>query len=208
MNIIKACETEQMRDDIKDFNIGDTVKVHFKIIEGKTERVQVFEGLCIAKKNSGIRKTFTVRKISYGIGVERTFPLHSPKIVNVETVRVGRVRRAKLYYIRNRVGKAAKVKEYIQKKDSKAALKKSKKGGEIKTEKVEAVNETVQQQIPVNAESKIKKGNKELKGKKEIKDTKVKKTAAEPDVEAKTGASNEKKKTAATVKKGDSKKKA
>jgi large subunit ribosomal protein L19 len=116
MDLIKACDAEQLKSNIENFNIGDTVKIHYKIIEGKTERVQVFEGIVITMKNSGIRKTFTVRKISYGVGVERTFPLHSPKIVNIEKVREGRVRRAKLYYIRERVGKAAKVKENIQKK--------------------------------------------------------------------------------------------
>ena len=100
MDIIKACEAEQIKDKINDFKIGDTIKVHFKIIEGKNERIQIFEGLCLAKKNAGLRKTFTVRKISYGIGVERTFPLNSPKIVKIEAVRLGRVRRAKLYYIR------------------------------------------------------------------------------------------------------------
>jgi large subunit ribosomal protein L19 len=152
MNLIKACEAEQLKEDMADFNIGDTIKVHFKIIEGKTERVQVFEGLCIAKKNSGLRKTFTVRKISYGVGVERTFPLHSPKIVTIEVVRVGRVRRAKLYYIRNRVGKAAKVKEFIQKKETKDAPKKKKPAMKKSEEKaaVEAakVTQTVVEETP------------------------------------------------------------
>jgi len=109
--LIKAIESEQVRDDIEPFRVGDTVKVHFKIVEGRTERVQVFEGLCIAKKNAGVRRTFTVRKISYGVGVERVFPLHSPRIQEVEVVRTGKVRRSKLYYIRERVGKRAKVAE-------------------------------------------------------------------------------------------------
>lgn len=116
MDLIKALENEQIRDDVENFRIGDTVRVHFKIVEGKTERVQVYEGLVIAKNNGGLRKTFTVRKISYGVGVERVFPMHSPRIQKVEVVRKGRVRRAKLYYIRDRVGKAAKVKELIRKK--------------------------------------------------------------------------------------------
>jgi large subunit ribosomal protein L19 len=111
MDLIKAIESEQVRDDIEPFRVGDTVKVHFKIVEGRTERVQVFEGLCIAKKNAGVRRTFTVRKISYGVGVERVFPLHSPRIQEVEVVRTGKVRRSKLYYIRERVGKRAKVAE-------------------------------------------------------------------------------------------------
>ncbi len=92
------------------FNVGDTVKVHFKIVEGKTERVQIYEGLVIAMKNSGVGKTFMVRKISYGVGVERVFPLNSPRIEKIEVVRSGKVRRAKLYYIRTKVGKKSKVK--------------------------------------------------------------------------------------------------
>jgi large subunit ribosomal protein L19 len=116
MDLIKALENEQIRDDVENFRIGDTVRVHFKIVEGKTERVQVYEGLVIAKNNGGLRKTFTVRKISYGVGVERVFPMHSPRIQKVEVTRKGRVRRAKLYYIRDRVGKSAKVKELIRKK--------------------------------------------------------------------------------------------
>lgn len=117
MNLITEIEQEQIREDALEFKVGDTVKVHFKIIEGTTERIQVYEGLVIAIKNSGVRKTFTVRKISYGVGVERIFPFNSPKVEKVEVVRHGRVRRAKLYYIRDRVGKAAKVKELIIKKN-------------------------------------------------------------------------------------------
>ncbi len=112
-NVIKALEAEQSKEGIEDFRIGDTVKVHYKIIEGKTERVQVFEGIVIAMKRDGLRKTFTVRKISYGVGVERIFPMHSPKIAKVVRVREGKVRRAKLYYLRGRYGKAAKVAELI-----------------------------------------------------------------------------------------------
>jgi large subunit ribosomal protein L19 len=119
MNKIRVIETEQMRSDLPDFSIGDTLKIHYKIIEGKNERVQVFEGLCIAIKRGGIRKTFTVRKISYGVGVERTFPLNSPRIQKIDISRRGRVRRAKLYYIRDRVGKSAKVAELISKKPKK-----------------------------------------------------------------------------------------
>ena len=116
MDLIKAIESEQMKEETEEFAIGDTVKVHFKIIEGTNQRIQVFEGLCIAKNNSGISRTFTIRKISYGIGVERIFPLHSPRIQKIECVRRGKIRRAKLCYIRGRVGKAAKVKELIRKK--------------------------------------------------------------------------------------------
>lgn len=118
MDIIRAIEAKQIKESAENFNVGDTVKVYFKIVEGTTERVQVFEGIVIAKNNSGIRRTFTCRKISYGVGVERIFPLHSPRIEKIEVVRRGKVRRAKLYYLRSRVGKAAKVKELIQKKNA------------------------------------------------------------------------------------------
>jgi large subunit ribosomal protein L19 len=121
MNEIQAIEAEQMKSELDQFKVGDTVKVHFKIVEGKTERVQIYEGLVIAMKNSKVGKTFTVRKISYGVGVERVFPIHSPRIVKVEVVRPGKVRRAKLYYIREKIGKGAKIKELIIKKGSKGA---------------------------------------------------------------------------------------
>ena len=117
MDIIRAIEAKKIKENAENFSVGDTVKVFFKIVEGTTERVQVFEGIVIAKNNSGVRKTFTVRKISYGVGVERIFPMHSPRIEKIEVVRRGRVRRAKLYYLRSRVGKAAKVKELIVKKN-------------------------------------------------------------------------------------------
>ena len=112
MNLIDLIEKEAMLSEPPAFNVGDTIKVFFKIVEGNKERVQAFEGLVIAKKNGGIRETFTVRKISFGVGVERTFPLHSPRITKVEIIREGKVRRAKLYYIRDLSGKAAtRVKE-------------------------------------------------------------------------------------------------
>ena len=120
MNEIQAIEAAQMKTELDQFKVGDTVKVHFKIVEGKTERVQIYEGLVIAMKNAKIGKTFTVRKISYGVGVERVFPLHSPRIVKVEVVRPGKVRRAKLYYIREKIGKGAKIKELIVRKNTKA----------------------------------------------------------------------------------------
>ena len=113
MNEIKAIEASQMKSEPENFKAGDTVKVHFKIIEGKTERIQVYEGTVIAIKNSRTGRTFTVRKNSYGVGVERVFPYHSPRIAKVEVVRPGKVRRAKLYYIRGKIGKAAKIKELI-----------------------------------------------------------------------------------------------
>jgi large subunit ribosomal protein L19 len=120
MNEISAINAAQMKSDPGNFNVGDTVKVHFKIIEGKTERVQVYEGLVIAMKNAQVGTTFTVRKNSYGVGVERIFPLHSPRIAKVEVIRPGKVRRAKLYYIRGKIGKGAKIKELIVKKSARA----------------------------------------------------------------------------------------
>ena len=115
MDIIRAIEAEQMKQNIPDFNIGDTVRVSLKVKEGNRERIQVFEGTVIKRQNGSARETFTVRRISYGVGVEKTFPLHSPDIENIEVVRKGKARRAKLYYLRKRVGKAAKVKEKIVK---------------------------------------------------------------------------------------------
>ena len=112
-NVIKALEKEQLRSDLPKLEIGDTVRVFVKVVEGSRERLQAFEGIVIKMQGGGIRETFTVRRISYGIGVERTFPLHSPRIGSIEVVRHGKVRRAKLYYLRDRVGKAAKVKERI-----------------------------------------------------------------------------------------------
>ena len=113
MNEIRAIEASQMKSEVDKFKVGDTVKVHFKIVEGKTERIQIYEGLVIAMKNSRVGKTFMVRKNSYGVGVERVFPIHSPRIAKVEVVRPGKVRRAKLYYIRDKIGKGAKIKELI-----------------------------------------------------------------------------------------------
>ncbi len=121
MDVIRAIELEQQKENVQNFRIGDTIKIFFKIIEGQTERVQIYEGLVIAMNNGGSRKTMTVRKMSYGVGVERIFPMHSPRIERIEVVRKGRVRRAKLYYIRDRVGKAAKVRELIKRKSTSAA---------------------------------------------------------------------------------------
>lgn len=113
MDIIKAIEQENLNPNAPVFSVGDTVKVFFKVIEGNKERIQAYEGIVIARKHGGLRETFTVRRISSGIGVERTFPVHSPKIDKVEVLRRGRVRRAKLYYLRKRTGKAAKIKEAV-----------------------------------------------------------------------------------------------
>lgn len=110
-NIIDTIEKEGMKTEVAPFSIGDTVKVFVKVVEGTRERLQQYEGVVIAKKNGGIRETFTVRRVAYGVGVERTFPIHSPRIDHVEIIRKGDVRRAKLYYLRERTGKAAKIKE-------------------------------------------------------------------------------------------------
>ncbi|MFC5558034.1 50S ribosomal protein L19 [Ureibacillus thermophilus] len=112
-NIIAEITKEQLRTDLPEFRPGDTVRVHVKILEGNRERIQAFEGVVIKRRGGGISETFTVRKVSYGVGVERTFPLHSPKIAKLEVVRRGKVRRAKLYYLRNLRGKAARIKEIL-----------------------------------------------------------------------------------------------
>ena len=114
MNALKLISQNSMKSELPKFNIGDTVKVSVNIREGERERIQVFEGTVIAQSGSGISETFTVRRVSYGVGVERIFPIHSPNVKNVEVVRKGKVRRSKLYYLRDRVGKAAKVKEAIR----------------------------------------------------------------------------------------------
>ena len=134
MNEIKAIEASQMKSEVDNFKVGDTVKVHFKIIEGKTERIQIYEGLVIAMKNSKSGKTFMVRKNSYGVGVERVFPIHSPRIAKVEVVRPGKVRRAKLYYIRNKIGKGAKIKELIVSRKAAAKAPVEKKPQALKSE--------------------------------------------------------------------------
>ena len=116
MNIIELIEQEQLRDNIPQFAPGDTVRVHAKIVEGNRERIQIFEGVVIGRQGAGVREMFTVRRISYGVGVERMFPVHSPRVDKIEVVRRGSVRRAKLYYLRKLTGKAARIKEKKAKK--------------------------------------------------------------------------------------------
>ncbi len=111
MNVINVLNQEQLKNDIPEFRVGDTVKVHYKVVEGEKERIQVYEGTVIKRQGGQVQETFTVRRLSYGVGVERTFLLHSPRIAKLEVVRKGHVRRAKLFYLRGRQGKAAKVKE-------------------------------------------------------------------------------------------------
>ena len=111
--ILRAIEAEQMRNDLPNFNVGDNVKLHVKVKEGNRERIQMFEGTVIKRQNGGLRETFTVRRLAYGTGVEKTFPMNAPMIQKIEVTRRGKVRRAKLFYLRDRVGKAAKVKELL-----------------------------------------------------------------------------------------------
>ena len=114
MDALKLIAQDSLKTEVPEIEIGDTVKVHVKIREGEKERIQMFEGTVIARRGSGISETFTVRRLSYGVGVERVFPIHSPNVAGVDVIRHGRVRRSKLYYLRDRVGKAAKVKEQIR----------------------------------------------------------------------------------------------
>ena len=111
--VLEAFTNEQLKTEVTSFNVGDTIRVHNRIKEGNRERIQLFEGTVIAKRNGGISETFTVRRVAYGVGVEKTFPIHSPNVEKVDIIRHGKVRRAKLYYLRDRVGKASKVKERI-----------------------------------------------------------------------------------------------
>ena len=111
MTVIESIERQQLRDDVPQFKAGDTVKVHFRVVEGNRQRTQIFQGIVIKRQGAGVRETFTVRKQSFGVGVERTFPLHSPKIEKIDVVTIGDVRRAKLYYLRQKVGKQARVRE-------------------------------------------------------------------------------------------------
>lgn len=113
MDLIKLIESEQMKQNIPDFNVGDTVRVFVKVVEGSRERLQAFEGFVLKRQGGGLTENFTVRRVAYGVGVERTFPIHSPRIDRIEVVRKGKVRRAKLNYMRQRVGKAAKIKEVL-----------------------------------------------------------------------------------------------
>jgi large subunit ribosomal protein L19 len=123
MNVMDLVEQEQLRHDIPQFGVGDTVRVHLKVLEAGRERVQVFEGFVIGRKGTGVRETVTVRKVTFGVGVERVFPLHSPKIQQIEVVTLGKVRRAKLYYLRERVGKKARVRTRRARADESAKQK-------------------------------------------------------------------------------------
>ena len=119
MNLIEQIESEYLKKDIPEFKVGDTVKVFVKVVEGDKERLQAYEGIVIARRNGGVRESFTVRKISFGVGVERTFPINSPRIDHIEVTKRGKVRRAKLYYLRDLTGKSARVKEDIRARSNK-----------------------------------------------------------------------------------------
>ncbi len=143
MDIIKSIEHEQLKNTIPDLKVGNTVRVHVKIKEGNKERIQVFEGIIIKKQGGGVNATFTVRKISYGVGVEKTFLIHSPLVEKVEVVRVGKARRAKLYYLRERTGKASKTKEMVGARiENKEIVVKEDLAEEPVTEATETVTET------------------------------------------------------------------
>ena len=150
MDIIKSIEHEQLKNKIPDLHVGDTIRVHQRIKEGNRERIQVFEGIVIKKQGGGLNATFTVRRVAYGVGVEKTFLIHSPMVEKVEVVRVGKARRAKLYYLRDRVGKSAKTKENLRVRiENKEIIVKE----ELVEEPVVEVNETVVEEVIDTAEA-------------------------------------------------------
>jgi len=170
MDILKSIEHEQLKNKIPELKIGNTVKVHVRIKEGNKERIQVFEGIIIKKQGGGVNATFTVRRISYGVGVEKTFLVHSPRIEKIELVRVGKARRAKLYYLRDRVGKAAKTKEKIGARieNKEIVLKEEVVPGETEiaenaenVEVVEAPVEAVAEKVEVVEEAKVEPAKEE-----------------------------------------------
>lgn len=155
MDIIKSIEHEQLKNKIPELRVGNTVRVHVRIKEGNKERIQVFEGIIIKKQGGGVNSTFTVRKTSYGVGVEKTFLVHSPLVEKVEVVRVGKARRAKLYYLRDRVGKAAKTKELVGAKiEDREIVVKEELVEEPVAKETTAVEETVTETAPVVEEVK------------------------------------------------------
>ena len=168
MDIIKSIEHEQLKNKIPELKVGNTVKVHVRIKEGNKERIQVFEGIIIKVQGGGVNKTFTVRKISYGVGVEKTFLVHSPLVEKVELVRVGKARRARLFYLRDRVGKAAKTKEMIGARiEDREIVIKEEVAEEPVEEKAEEVKEEVKEEVaPVVEEAKTETKTEEASDKK------------------------------------------
>ncbi len=191
MDIIKSVEHEQLKNKVPDIKIGDTVRVHQRIKEGNRQRIQVFEGIVIKKQNGGLNETFTVRRVAYGVGVEKTFLMHSPLVEKVEVVRVGKVRRAKLYYLRDRVGKAAKTKENIgaNLKRDEIVIKEDVTVEEVKEEVVETVDTPAVEEVkaeetvetPVAEEVKA-----EETAEAPVEEAKVEEKAEAPAEEAKT----------------------
>lgn len=187
MDIIKSIEHEQLKNKIPDLRIGDTVKVHARVKEGNRERIQVFEGIIIKKQGGGVNETFTVRRISYGVGVEKTFLVHSPNVEKVEVTRVGKARRAKLYYLRDRVGKAAKTKEKIGARieTKEIVVKEEVVPGEsdVVEEVVEVVPETAEAPVEeVKVEEKVEDKKEEVKAE-EVKAEEVKEEAKTEETE-------------------------
>ena len=181
MDILKSIEHEQLKNKIPDLHVGDTVRVHAKIKEGSRERIQVFEGIIIKKQGGGVNATFTVRRISYGVGVEKTFLVHSPNVEKVEVVRVGKARRAKLYYLRDRVGKAAKTKEKVGARivTNEIVVKEEVVPGEldeVETADAEVVEEPVVEEVKTEATEEVKA---EVKEEKEEKKSAKKEETAE-----------------------------
>ena len=210
MDIIKSIEHEQLKNKVPNIEIGDTVRVHQRIKEGNRERIQVFEGIVIKKQNGGLNETFTVRRVAYGVGVEKTFLLHSPLVEKVELVRVGKVRRAKLYYLRDRIGKAAKTKENIGANLNREDITVKEEMPPVETataEEVEAVEETAaktEETVEVKEEktekAEVPKAEKSVEAKETAKAPKVEKSAetkktekAEKTTEVKKEAKTEKK---------------
>ncbi len=194
MDIIKSIEHEQLKHKIPELKVGNTVRVHQKIKEGNRERIQVFEGIIIKKQNGGVNETFTVRKISYGVGVEKTFLVHSPLVEKVELVRVGKARRAKLYYLRERIGKAAKTRENVGARieDKEITLKEELVEEPVanETEVAEAPAEEVVTEAPVTETAKVEEKVEEVKTEKE--EAKVEAAPEEaPAVETETPAVQE-----------------
>ena len=186
MDIIKSIEHEQLKNKIPELRVGDTVRVHAKIKEGNRERIQVFEGIIIKKQGGGVNETFTVRKISYGVGVEKTFLVHSPNVEKVEVTRVGKARRAKLYYLRDRVGKAAKTKEKVGARieTKEITLKEEIVPGENDAvEEVEEVaeNEVTEETKTVKTEENAEKEPETEKKSKEVKEDKKEEKAADTE---------------------------
>lgn len=190
MDIIKSIEHEQLKNKIPDLRIGDTVKVHARVKEGNRERIQVFEGIIIKKQGGGVNETFTVRRISYGVGVEKTFLVHSPNVEKVEVTRVGKARRAKLYYLRDRVGKAAKTKEKIGARieTKEIVVKEEVVPGEsdVVEEVTEVVPETVEVPVEeVKVEEKVEDKKEEVKAEEVKEEAKTEEKAEETEKEDK-----------------------